>query len=381
MTSWVVGRDPGAGLLGRAVPRRLLQPSLSRGWSAGVMGILLAATAALTVADVQSDPHVNLSVLYLLPPLVAAMLLGAAPAVVLSACAAAAWAVGEPAVAGQPPPALHAVDAAIRFLASALLVVLVDGLRRARARAVESDRRARDFVELAAHQMRTPVAAVRAAAETLVSMGAEERQEPFLQDLAVESARIGRLVNNLLWVARLDGGAAYPVRDCDPVTTVRAAAARVEARRPDLEVEVTSGSAGTARLAEDVLRETVANLLDNATRHARSRIEVTVQSHTPDVRVTVADDGPGLTPGREREAFERFVSFDGGVGLGLPLCRDAARRMGGDLVYRAGAFELRLPAGPATEADVGSGPTTTAPSSRPLQPLLLGNHGVGGIPG
>lgn len=364
MTARAVGRRVrGAERLGRALSRELLRPSLPWTWSAGLMAVLLAATAALGLADLKSGSDLNLSVLYLLPPLVGATLLGAAPAVVLAAAAAVAWAVGDPAVAGRPSPALHAVDAVIRFVASALVVVLVDALRRAMARAVESDRRARDFVELAAHQMRTPVAALRAAAETLVSMGAAELQEPFLQDLAVESARIGRLLNNLLWVARLDGGAAYPVRACDPVVALRAAAARVEARRADLEVAVTAPSIGTVRLAEDVLREALANLLDNAVRHARSRIDVVLEDDVGGLRVTVRDDGPGLPRGRERDAFGRFVSFDGGVGLGLSLCRDAARRMGGELTYRSGAFELRLPAAPVGQPDPGGPLRETLPAA------------------
>lgn len=325
------------------------RPSPAR--AAAATAVLLGAVALVMVADLRSGPGVSLAVFYLIPALIGA-LLGPVPGLLLAAAGAAGWAVGEPGAPGSSL-VLHALDAALRFLAGGGAVLLVDGLRRATARAIDSDRRARDFLSLAAHQMRTPVAAMRAAAETLVAMGADPAQEPFLADVAVGAGRIGRLVNNLLWAARFEGGAHHDLRVCDPLAACRDEAERA-GRRSSLSVTVGGGRTGRVELAEDVLRETVANLLDNALRHAATQIRVLVELDRRHVSVTVRDDGPGLSPAHQQEVFRRFVSFDGGMGLGLPLCRSAARAAGGDLLYEDGGFVLRLPVRPLPEAPAGA---------------------------
>jgi signal transduction histidine kinase len=99
------------------------------------------------------------------------------------------------------------------------------------------------------------------------------------------------------------------------------------------------------------IREAIANVLDNARRHARSRIEVAVAEQDDAVVIGIADDGPGI-PNADRElAFERFATLDGkgGSGLGLPVARSIARNHGGDLDYDGTAFRLLVP-----------GPTSTA---------------------
>jgi signal transduction histidine kinase len=99
-------------------------------------------------------------------------------------------------------------------------------------------------------------------------------------------------------------------------------------------------------LDPDATREALANLLDNARRHARDRIDVTVRRSGDVVEISVGDDGPGLPPGAEVRAFERFASLDGrgGSGLGLPIARAYIEGQGGRLVYDKGRFAIRLPA-------------------------------------
>ena len=108
-------------------------------------------------------------------------------------------------------------------------------------------------------------------------------------------------------------------------------------------------------------REILSNLGDNARRHARTRIDLVVETDDDVVRARVLDDGPGLQGGSRTEVFDRFVSLDGrgGSGLGLPIARALATAMGGDLGYDDG-FVLSLPAhadravsGPAAESTVG----------------------------
>jgi signal transduction histidine kinase len=107
------------------------------------------------------------------------------------------------------------------------------------------------------------------------------------------------------------------------------------------------------------LARVVGNLLDNAQRHARSRVDVAVRAEGPWAVVEVADDGAGVPEAERERIFERFVRLDqararddGGAGLGLAIARDVAVRHGGALTVRSspagGAlFELRLPVAPA----------------------------------
>lgn len=315
---------------------------------AACLGVATAFLGGLAWVDRFTAHGLNLAVLYVIPALAVAATVGLGCSILVAAEGAVAWALGEPGVHGQVSSSVHAVDACIRFVGVVTAAVVVEALRRATRRAVDSDQRSRELMALVSHQLRTPVAGLRASAETLVSMGAGREQEPFLADIAREAVRVGRLLNNLLWVARIEGGALYPTRPCDPRSACVSEAERVERRRADLSITI-DGDPGPMVLAEDVLREVVANLLDNASRHARSSVHVRLRARPDELSVQVADDGPGLPPGREQDAFLRFVSFDGGTGLGLSLSRGAARAAGGDLLYGAGSFELLLPARPSIE--------------------------------
>ncbi len=112
---------------------------------------------------------------------------------------------------------------------------------------------------------------------------------------------------------------------------------------------MTAGESVLVELDPQGFREIVGNLLDNARRHAVSRIEVSVDKGGDAVLVRVCDDGRGLPPGAESRAFEPFVSLDGqgGSGLGLAVSEILAQAHGGTLTYEGGAFVLRLPDHPA----------------------------------
>ncbi|MFI5470984.1 ATP-binding protein [Streptomyces cacaoi] len=213
--------------------------------------------------------------------------------------------------------------------------------------------RQRRFVADASHELRSPIASLRTQLEVGVV-------HPGLLDVpgAVEdTVRLQRLAADLLLLARLDAGEG-------PVAGARvdlAALAREEAAgRPDVAVEPVepeplepepvevAGSRGQ-------LGRVLANLLDNAHRHARSAVTVTVRRAGGQAVVEVADDGDGVPEADRERIFERFVRLDdargrddGGAGLGLAIARDVAVRHGGTLTVRetptGGAlFELRLP--------------------------------------
>jgi signal transduction histidine kinase len=221
--------------------------------------------------------------------------------------------------------------------------------------------RQRSFVADAAHELRTPLAALGATLDVArAHPDAYERAE-LVADLADEVRRMQDLVADLLLLARLG---SRPVPDA-PVDLAAVARAAVDlavagaaagssvpgADRPRVAVEV-DGSGG-ARGDGAALGRVVRNLVDNALRHADARVRVEVA----DGRVTVSDDGPGIDADVRERVFERFVRLDdarargaGGSGLGLAIAREVAREHGGDVVLRGPAqgatglvAELHLP--------------------------------------
>lgn len=226
---------------------------------------------------------------------------------------------------------------------------MLDSLEAAIADARSSEERTRRFLADAAHQLRTPLAGIRASVETLLREDDPESRDRLMGNLVRETGRAGRLLSALLRMARLE-----QERPPDPVTVDLREIVETEAERardlaPDLDVRtVADGAATRARADPPLVREALANLLDNARRHARTRVTVRLFRDERHIGIRVEDDGPGVPEGAEELVFERFVTLDGrgGSGLGLPIARAAVRVHGGDLVHRDGGFELTLPTGP-----------------------------------
>ncbi|WP_128380191.1 sensor histidine kinase [Streptomyces cavernae] len=215
--------------------------------------------------------------------------------------------------------------------------------------AVERQRR---FVADASHELRSPIASLR----TQLEVGAAHRELLDLEGAVADTVRLQALAADLLLLARLDAGERPGGTRLDLAALVGEEAAQRTGDRLEVTVDVKDG-AGPVEVAgsRGQLARILANLLDNAQRHARTGVGVTVRRDGPWVVLEVADDGEGV-PAPERERiFERFVRLDdarsrddGGAGLGLAIARDVAVRHGGTLVVRdapaGGAlFELRLP--------------------------------------
>lgn len=212
-----------------------------------------------------------------------------------------------------------------------------------------SEARSRRFLADAAHQLRTPVAGLRAASEALLRSPAPARQDHLVSHLARESARTGRLLDALLRMAHLDRGDEPTVAPVDLVGLLASEIERQQALAPSLQVVLDAPDRLVVAVDADGLREAVANLLDNARRHARERVVVGAGPHgAGGAEIRIVDDGPGLAAGTEEAVFDRFVSLDdrGGSGLGLAIARGVARAHGGDVVWRGGAFVLTVAAGP-----------------------------------
>jgi len=233
-----------------------------------------------------------------------------------------------------------------RFGVHAIVVVLLGAVLEALRSARESEARSRAFLATAAHQLRTPIAALRASVDALLVEGSTPAQERLLANLAGEASRLGRLATSLLRTARLDQGEALRPRPVDLRELCQGEIDRVrQLSVVECRLTVGPGIPTVVVLDPDATSETISNLLDNARRHARSFLELRVSSERDRLLVAVTEDGPGLPAGAERHAFDRFVTLDGrgGTGLGLAIARELAQRQGGELAYRGKAFVLELP--------------------------------------
>lgn len=262
--------------------------------------------------------------------------------------------------------------------------VMLDELEGAESRARHAEavsrdaaRRSQEFLADAAHELRTPAAGVRAAAESLLHQAdalTDAEREQLLVLLVREAQRTGRLTDDLLVAANLDAGVSIQPVPVDLAEVIRAEVQRTTLLHPSLTVE----SAGWLQhgrspgiVSDPVkVRSVVANLLSNAARAAgeTGRLEIsggfemTGGSEPGWVTVLVTDDGPGIPPADRERVFDRLVRLDadrtraaahsGGAGLGLAIARGYARAVGGDLRcvgpppgVSGAAFLLVLPAG------------------------------------
>jgi two-component system OmpR family sensor kinase len=224
---------------------------------------------------------------------------------------------------------------------------MLDELEGAERQARDSEARTRQFVADAAHELRTPLAGVQAVAEAAVAPGldAEERDRLHLL-LLRESHRAGRLVDDLLALARIDAGIELRREPVELLSLARTEADRVRMRAPGREIEV-SGTPVTVLADPTRLAQVLANLLDNAQRYGAVTVQV-----GPGAQVRVSDDGPGVPPADRERIFDRLVrldeartAHDGGAGLGLAIARGIARAHGGDLrcTEPGATFLLTLP--------------------------------------
>ena len=227
--------------------------------------------------------------------------------------------------------------------------------------------RQRRFVADAAHELRSPLARLRTELE--VDRAHPEAADPATtqEALLVQTVELQRLVDDLLLLARGDAGALDVVRagpvDLDDVVEQLAVARR---RHSAWQIDTRGVAPVQIRGDRPQLERAVANLLDNAIRHARHRVVVTLGEAGDRAVLTVADDGPGIPPDAREVVFERFTRLDdartvadGGVGLGLAIARDVAERHGGTLELAAdgpGArFVLTLPLAPRAAHDRATG--------------------------
>ena len=243
---------------------------------------------------------------------------------------------------------------------------MLDELEGAEARAQQAEERTRAFLADAAHELRTPIAGVQAAAETLLhhddQLDREERQH--LQVLLVrEAERAGALISNLLAAARLDAGIDLDLAPVSLRTLVHSEIDRARLMHPEATVTM-SGPEAVARADAAKVSSILRNVIDNAMRAAgpQGNVHVVVREQDQFAIAEIWDSGPGVPPSERERIFERLVRLDhgrandaGGSGLGLAIARGYARAHSGDLTCEdprgiGAMFRLILPLEPRQAA-------------------------------
>ncbi|NKZ03633.1 sensor histidine kinase [Actinomadura latina] len=214
--------------------------------------------------------------------------------------------------------------------------------------------RQRAFVADVSHELRSPLTGLRAQLEVALEHPEDEDWPAVARAALGDADRLQGIVSDLLVLAKLGAGVHVERERVDLGELARAEASRRERRVP---VEVSAAAGVTVRATPHHLARVLTNLLDNAERHAASRVWVTVAADGPEAVLEVRDDGPGIAPEDRERIFWRFQRLrEGrardatGTGLGLTISRDIARAHGGTLVAapsdRGARFVLCLPLDP-----------------------------------
>jgi two-component system sensor histidine kinase BaeS len=209
----------------------------------------------------------------------------------------------------------------------------LDGARRAE----------RSFLQAVSHDLRTPLTSIRGYAEALadgtVDANDDEARRRAAQVITTESRRLERLVRDLLDLSRLDAR-EFSLRPhpCDAAEVATATVAGFEPQAQSLGVALTTTGATSAApsdLDPERLGQVIANLVENALKYARTRVEVVFEARATQIDVMVADDGPGIPDAEQEHVFDRLYTARPaagrpvGTGLGLSVVHELARAMGG----------------------------------------------------
>ncbi|MBB4778623.1 sensor histidine kinase [Actinomadura livida] len=232
---------------------------------------------------------------------------------------------------------------AIRSLAETVNATL-DQLEDARVRE-------RRFVFDASHDLRNPIAGLQMQLEFALDEPPDADWKPMVGAALRDTRRLNDIVMDLLELSRLDSRAPAAVETVDLAGLARR---EVERRAPGVRFETRLEPGVTVRANPVRLARVLNNLLNNAERHAESRVEVTVARDGADAVVEVLDDGSGIPEELRERVFERFSRLPEsrardpqGTGLGLSIAREVAEIYGGSLRIadspRGARFVLRLP--------------------------------------
>ena len=236
------------------------------------------------------------------------------------------------------------------------------------SRLADAQQRQRDLVSDTAHELRSPIASIRAQLEVALDHPDGVDWPETARDVHADTLRLARLTEDLLLLARLDGQHLRRRPTdlsalCGSVAA-RYAAARVPVRADAVQADAVQANKGAPCVVAgdpDALSRLLVNLLDNAVRHAASQVCVSVRGDDGWAVLVVSDDGPGIPAEDAERAFGRFARLEGarsrtgedgaeGAGLGLAIVRSTAQAHGGSVSLSDAdpglRAEVRLPLAP-----------------------------------
>jgi signal transduction histidine kinase len=275
---------------------------------------------------------------------------GGVSAGLLAALAALAWTITSRATAELDRLASEletieagSLDRRVTAHRTAEVERLASVLNRMLARLEAAVIHLRRFTADAAHELRTPIAALRAHLEVALGRGhSAESYRDGLLDALEQTERLGRLAEDLLTLSAVEAGVAGPQTRTQPVALdelTREVAEFLEpvAQEQGRAFDWRAEPALTVRGAPDLLKRVVLNLVDNAFRHTppSAAVRLAVGRHDGHATIEVQDEGPGIAADDLPHVFERFRRGRGaitsGTGLGLALCREIVVRHGGEI--------------------------------------------------
>ncbi len=254
------------------------------------------------------------------------------------------------------PSGARALIRAARTLGHAGRVLLLEDVTTVRR--LESVRR--DIVANVSHELRSPVAVIRANAETLMAGAKDDPQmaAKLVEGLHRNAERLARILADMLDLSRLDAG-QYRLEVgrvmVKSVTeqSLSAVETQAEKRGVTLSIDIPDGLA--VRADAKALDQILVNLLDNGVKYTETRVWIEAREVGDAVRIEARDDGPGLADKHRERVFERFYRADpsrsreaGGTGLGLSIVKHLVESMGGAVGVepnqpRGSVFWIRLP--------------------------------------
>jgi two-component system sensor histidine kinase KdpD len=251
----------------------------------------------------------------------------------------------------------------------------------------ESDRLKSALLSSVSHDLRTPLAGIKAASSSLLQRDvtwSEEDLLAFIADIDAEADRLARFVSNLLDLSRIEAGAVRPKQEWEDLgELVERVAERLRPRLPAHPIRVMiQPDLPPARVDAVHLEQIVTNLIENAAHYSPGGSPVTVRAEArsspeeaDDLHVSVADEGSGLAPAEKERIFDPFYRVTdsgrrpGGTGMGLAIVKGLVEAGGGHVVVESelgegSTFTVVLPRnGRVADVEVGPRPD---PASREL---------------
>jgi two-component system, OmpR family, sensor kinase len=225
------------------------------------------------------------------------------------------------------------------------------------AQRAEVEANARRFVADAGHELRTPLAVITGYVDLLRQSSSEDdvMERRIFAEIQGQGERMRALIANLLFLMRLDSQEPVDVKILDAADIVRSVIGSFQTLAGGAELNVEGTGGAFVQISENELRQAVGNLVDNALKYAPgATITAGVRNEGDHVVVTVADDGPGMSPDVRSRAFERFARGETsgsvpGSGLGLAIVARTVERARGTIALRTEpgkgvTVEMRFPA-------------------------------------